>query len=139
MDRSSLRVIPLLSVVYAIVFLTVPASSAQSAPPGSGEGQPQTQSPAPGPKNPDDEKLNLTRDQKKQIRHIRGEFRPQIEAVREDSTLSARQKTAKLRELHREMHKQVMAVLTPEQQEIWKERQRERHAVGKPHFQSKPS
>jgi len=87
----------------------------------------------------DDEKLNLTKGQKRRIRHIRGEFKPQIEAVREDPSLPAQQKTATLRELHREMHKQVLAVLTPEQQENMKERQRERHAASKAQFQSKPS
>jgi Spy/CpxP family protein refolding chaperone len=141
MDRPTRLVSTLFSITFALA-LALPAAStsrAQSAPPGSGQGPPQTQSPAPAQKELDDEKLNLTKDQKRQIRQIRGEFKPQIEAVREDSSLPAQQKTVKLRELHREMHKQVRAVLTPEQQEIMRERQRERHAASKPQFQSKPS
>lgn len=139
MDRPIRFVSTFVSIAFALALPAASASRAQSASPGSGQGQPQTQSPAPAQKDLDNEKLNLTKDQKRQIRHIRGEFKPQIEAVREDSSLPAHQKTAKLRELHREMHKQVLAVLTPEQQEIMKERQRERHGASKPQFQSKPS
>jgi Spy/CpxP family protein refolding chaperone len=138
MNRSLRIVIPLFSMTLLL------ASSARAGSQWAmllspGQGQPQTHSPAPGQKDLNNEKLNLTKEQKRQIRHIRGEFKPQIEAVREDSSLPAQQKTVKLRELHREMHKQVLAVLTPEQKEIMRERQRERHAASKPQFQSKPS
>ena len=75
----------------------------------------QTQAaPAPqnGPARPD---LNLTDDQKAQMKKIHQDAKAQIEAVNNDSSLSADQKQAKIRAIHRGSHKQVEAMLTPEQ------------------------
>jgi Spy/CpxP family protein refolding chaperone len=65
-----------------------------------------------GPSKPD---LNLTDDQKAQMKKIHQDAKAQIEAVNNDSSLSADQKQAKIQGIHRNTHKQVEAMLTPEQ------------------------
>jgi Spy/CpxP family protein refolding chaperone len=61
--------------------------------------------------------LNLTDDQKAQMKKIHQDAKAQIEAVNNDSSISAEQKHAKLQAIHRDTHKQVEAMLTPEQRE----------------------
>jgi periplasmic protein CpxP/Spy len=61
--------------------------------------------------------LNLTDDQKAQMKKIHQEAKAQIEAVNNDSSISAEQKHAKIQAIHRDTHKQVEAMLTPEQRE----------------------
>jgi protein CpxP len=67
-----------------------------------------------GPSRPD---LNLTDDQKTQMKKIHQDAKAQIEAVNNDSSLSADQKQAKIQGIHRNTHKQMEAVLTPEQRQ----------------------
>lgn len=133
MSRSN-RILTCLFAIGCILSLaTASTSKAQAPSPGSGQGQPQTEPPAPGPKDLDDEKLNLTQDQKNQIKGIRENAKSEIEAIRSDSSLSPQQKRKKIHEIRRETHKQVMGVLTPEQRKIVKERQRERRAARRAH------
>jgi Spy/CpxP family protein refolding chaperone len=61
--------------------------------------------------------LNLTDDQKAQMKKIHQDAKAQIEAVNNDSSISAEQKHAKIQAIHRDTHKQVEAMLTPEQRE----------------------
>jgi Spy/CpxP family protein refolding chaperone len=71
---------------------------------------------APAPQNgPSRPELNLTDDQKAQMKKIHQDAKAQIEAVNSDSSLSADQKQAKIRAIRRGSHKQVEAMLTPEQ------------------------
>ena len=84
---------------------------------GRGQEAGQTQA-APAPQNesskPD---LNLTDDQKAQMKKIHQEAKAQIEAVNNDSSLSTDQKQAKTHAIRRDSHKQVEAMLTPEQRQ----------------------
>jgi periplasmic protein CpxP/Spy len=61
--------------------------------------------------------LNLTDDQKAQMKKIHQEAKAQIEAVNSDSSLSADQKQAKIHGIRRGSHQQVEAMLTPEQRQ----------------------
>jgi periplasmic protein CpxP/Spy len=61
--------------------------------------------------------LNLTDDQKAQMKKIHQDAKAQIEAVNNDSSISAEQKHAKIQAIHRDTYKQVEAMLTPEQRE----------------------
>jgi periplasmic protein CpxP/Spy len=61
--------------------------------------------------------LNLTDDQKAQMKKIHQEAKAQIEAVNNDSSLSTDQKQAKIHAIRRGSHKQVEAMLTPEQKQ----------------------
>ncbi|RYY90537.1 MAG: hypothetical protein EOO15_02285 [Chitinophagaceae bacterium] len=64
--------------------------------------------------------LNLTADQQQRIKAIRDQYRPQMEALRENKSLTQAQKKDKARELRKAQMDQVKAVLTPEQQEKMK-------------------
>jgi periplasmic protein CpxP/Spy len=81
----------------------------------------QTQA-APGdqakPSRPD---LNLTDDQKAQMKKIHEDAKSQIAAVNNDSSLSADQKQAKIRSIRMSTHKQTEALLTPEQRQTMKQ------------------
>lgn len=70
--------------------------------------------------------LNLTDDQKSQIKQIREGARSQADAVKNDTSLSADQKEAKLHAIHRDKHEQVSKVLTPEQRKMMREKMHER-------------
>jgi Spy/CpxP family protein refolding chaperone len=67
-----------------------------------------------GPARPE---LNLTDDQKAQMKKFHQDAKSQIEAVNNDSSLSADQKQAKIQGIHRETHKQVESILTPSQKQ----------------------
>ena len=69
--------------------------------------------------------LNLTDDQKAQIKQIHEGMRSKVEAVNNDSSLSADQKQAKIQDLRRDTHEQVKKVLTPEQRKQFEENMRE--------------
>jgi Spy/CpxP family protein refolding chaperone len=61
--------------------------------------------------------LNLTADQKTQLKSIHESTKSQVDAVRNDSNLTAEQKEAKLRSIHQNTLQQVSGILTPEQRE----------------------
>jgi len=69
--------------------------------------------------------LNLTDDQKTQIKQIHEGMRSKAETVKNDSSLSADQKEAKIRDLRRDTHEQVKKVLTPDQRKQFEENMRE--------------
>jgi Spy/CpxP family protein refolding chaperone len=129
MHRVSRLIIPLFAIGYILSCLHVAPTRAHSSSPVSGQGQSQTEPAAPGPKDLDDEKLNLSQDQKNQIKQFRKDEKSQIDAVRNDSSLTPEQKEKKIRQIRRDTHKQVLGVLTPEQRKIVKERQRETRAA----------
>jgi Spy/CpxP family protein refolding chaperone len=65
--------------------------------------------------------LNLTDDQKTQMKKIHEDAKSQIAAVNNDTSLSADQKQAKIRGIHMSTHKQTEALLTPEQRQTQKQ------------------
>jgi Spy/CpxP family protein refolding chaperone len=71
------------------------------------------------------EKLNLTEDQKAKLKPIFQDQAQQLKAVHDDSSLTPEQKTAKKKAIHEATHDQINAVLTPEQQEKFKEMKKE--------------
>jgi Spy/CpxP family protein refolding chaperone len=70
--------------------------------------------------------LNLTDDQKAQMKKIHQDAKSQIAAVQNDSSLSADQKQQKVQQIHRDTHKQIMAMLTPDQRKTMREWRQER-------------
>jgi Spy/CpxP family protein refolding chaperone len=82
-------------------------------------GQTQT-APAPAMHRGAGPELNLSDDQKAQMKKIREGAKSQIEAVNNDGSLSAEQKQAKIQAIHRGSHKQVEQMLTPEQRQTMK-------------------
>lgn len=76
--------------------------------------------------------LNLTDDQKARIKQIHQDTKAKIDAVNNDSTLTADQKVAKSKQLRRAAHRQVRKVLTPEQRQAMRERAKARKQATTP-------
>jgi hypothetical protein len=72
-----------------------------------------------------EEALQLTNDQKAKLQPIIQEEMSQIEAVRNDSTLSMDQKVAKVRQIKQAEFPKIQAVLTPEQNRKLEQMQRD--------------
>ena len=64
--------------------------------------------------------LNLTDDQKAQMKKIHESTKAQLDAVNQDGSLSADQKTAKIHELRQGAHEQMVKLLTPDQRQQMK-------------------
>ncbi len=73
----------------------------------------------------DDATLNLTDEQKAQIKTIREDGKQQIAALGKDSSLSDEAKQQKLKVIRKDIRRQVWGVMTPEQQKQWAAEQRE--------------
>jgi hypothetical protein len=73
----------------------------------------------------DDAALNLTDEQKAQIKTIREDGKQQIAAMEKDSSLSGEAKQQKLKVIRKDIRRQVWGVMTPEQQKQWAAEQRE--------------
>jgi len=71
------------------------------------------------------EQLDLTEDQMAKLRPILMEEDQQMKAVREDISLSRDQKQGKMKEIHKTFVPRINTVLTPEQQEKYKQLERE--------------
>ncbi|MBA3913909.1 MAG: hypothetical protein H0X25_08675 [Acidobacteriales bacterium] len=67
------------------------------------------------------EKLNLTEDQQAKLKPVLEDESKQMDAIHEDRALAPADKRAKMQEIHESFAGQVNAVLTPEQQEKWKQ------------------
>lgn len=64
--------------------------------------------------------LNLTDDQKAQMKKIHESTKAQLDAVNKDESLSADQKQAKIHELRHDARLQMVKLLTPEQRQQMK-------------------
>ena len=76
------------------------------------------------------EQLNLTDSQKASLQPILVQEGQQIRATRQDSSLSSDQKMSKVKEIHESFQPRITTILTPEQQEKYKQLEaeaRERH------------
>src|SRR6202161_1986232 len=102
-----------LAITASFLLLSVfPAlSNAQNAP-DSNQGQAMHEK--RGEHNAMMANLNLTDDQKAQIKQIHEGTRSKVEAVNNDSSLSADQTEAKVREIRRDTHEPVKKALTPD-------------------------
>ena len=73
--------------------------------------------------------LNLTDDQKAQIKKIHEDAKAKADAVKADTTLSDADKKTKLREIHKSAMTESRKVLTAEQRAQLKEKVKERRAA----------
>jgi Spy/CpxP family protein refolding chaperone len=83
---------------------------------------------APAQNAPNRPNLNLTDDQKAQMQKIHEGTKSQVEAINSDTSLSADQKQAKIHSVRRDSHKQIEAMLTPDQRKTMREWRREHRA-----------
>ncbi len=70
--------------------------------------------------------LGLNDDQKTQIKSISQNRRGQIQAVQQDPSLTREQRREKIREINRSANQQIDGLLTPEQQQRFHRRARDR-------------
>jgi Spy/CpxP family protein refolding chaperone len=86
------------------------------------------------------EKLNLTDQQKQQVKDLRQKTMEQARAIRNDSSLSDADKKQKLQDLHKQTREQFLSMLTPEQKQQLKEMRQEhmKKRQGKDGDNSKP-
>jgi Spy/CpxP family protein refolding chaperone len=112
---------------FLLVSMFPAMSKAQNNAPDSTPAQSQAMSAQQDDKGAGMANLNLTDDQKAQVKQIREGARSQADAVKNDSSLSAEQKEAKIKSIHRDAHVQMKKVLTPEQLKQMHENMRERH------------
>jgi len=82
--------------------------------------------------------LNLTDDQKEQIKKIHDDTSAQVNAVSKDESLTADQKQAKIHQLRHGARLQVVKLLTPEQRKQMRENMREMRAARQQHQQAAP-
>jgi periplasmic protein CpxP/Spy len=111
------------------------SAPAQSAPSQSGQSGSASQS----SQGADDNPLCLTEEQKTKLRPIISDENQQMEAVRNDSSLSAEQKVAKANQIRETASPKIRAVLTPEQLQKLAELQKARQQQGGSSQQSAPS
>ncbi|MGJ7033436.1 hypothetical protein [Niabella hirudinis] len=76
------------------------------------------------------QKLKLTADQKNQLKILQKEGKEGFIAIRNDMALTDAAKKEKLQVLQRQQTKKRNAILTPEQQQIWKDESRGRSKQG---------
>jgi Spy/CpxP family protein refolding chaperone len=60
--------------------------------------------------------LNLTADQKAQLKSLHENMKQQREAIKNDATLTPDQKKDKMKELHKSQQEKMNSILTPDQQ-----------------------
>jgi Spy/CpxP family protein refolding chaperone len=126
------------ATVGLLAFIATPAAlmaqdTSQSNP------QDQATSTQPGHRHGDElAKLNLTDDQKAQVKKIHESTRTQMDAVKNDATLTAEQKQVKMKELHKNSREQVKQILTPDQRKQLKADEKERKSERQPGAQTAP-
>jgi hypothetical protein len=101
-----------------------PPSSAPSGAAQGGHGAGSGTMDADTPEN--DPVLNLTDEQKEKIQAIRVDVKDQLKTLKKGTTLTDEQRQQKMKQIKMETRRQVWAVMTPEQQKIWAQEQRER-------------
>ena len=116
MDTKSLRKGVLLAAGLLAISGSPMLASAAAMPQDAGQTQAAPADQGKGAR-PD---LNLTDDQKAQMKKIHEDAKSQIAAVNNDTSLSADQKQAKIQAIHRDTHKQTEALLTPSQRQAQK-------------------
>ncbi len=76
------------------------------------------------------ETLTLSDGQKVQVAAVFEQFRPQVEALRADSTLSREDRAAKMQEIQKATSERITPILTPEQQAKYAEMREKRPGGG---------
>lgn len=66
--------------------------------------------------------LNLTQQQQDQLKPIFEKQHEQVQAIRQDASLSEDQKKQKIEALHQDAQAQIKGILTPEQQQQWEQK-----------------
>jgi len=113
------------------------AVRAQDAPQGTMQAQDQA---APGRQGQDEElaKLNLSDDQKTQVKKIHEDMKAKMDALRSDSSLTADEQRARAQEIRKSSHERVKQILTPDQRKQMKSDEMARKAARQQGGQAPP-
>lgn len=103
---------------------SAPAQSAPATPPSAQQNTPS--SGGQSAQSNEDNPLNLTEDQKAKLRPIIMDENQQMEALRNDTSMTQDQKIAKASQIRAEASPKIKAILTPEQLQKLAELQQER-------------
>ena|SRR5687767_2171264 len=78
------------------------------------------------------QELDLTADQRKEMKSINMEFKNEVKAVRDDKSLNEDQKKQQIKSLHAKRQQTVKAILTTEQQQklVQHKKPRKKHKRG---------
>ncbi|MGH9742887.1 MAG: Spy/CpxP family protein refolding chaperone [Candidatus Acidiferrum sp.] len=131
MSRNSItKQIAIAAGLLALTFAPAISRAQDTQPPAQDQTQAATAAPAKheGRMHGAMKGLNLTDDQKAQMKTIHESTKSQVEAVKNDQSLSADQKGAKIHQLRRDSRVQMVKLLTPDQREQMKANIRERRA-----------
>lgn len=69
--------------------------------------------------------LNLSSDQQRQMKDINESFKSKMQALKQDQSLSAEARKQRRMDILNERHRQMEAILTPEQKKKWQEDKKE--------------
>ena len=75
--------------------------------------------------------LNLTKEQKVQMKEMRENVKSQRDAIKNDASLSPDQKKAKMKEMHENLKNKRNSILTPDQRNKMKEMKKDHHKSNK--------
>lgn len=75
--------------------------------------------------------LNLSDNQRSQMKSIHESTRSQVSAIKNDAALTQEQKMEKIRSLHQSTRQQVSTILTPEQREKFRQHRHSRRHEGR--------
>ena len=114
----------LLAGTFAPTTFAQSGTQDQAAPPAASQAAPRAHEPGEGRFAG----LNLTEDQKEQIKKIHEGAKAKADAVMANTSLSDANKQAKVKKIHRVAMRQTHRVLTPEQREQLKANRSERRA-----------
>lgn len=132
------------TILFAAIFMaTMPiASKAQQAATPDQNGPSQASQSTPDQSAPDQaaspnrpartnpfKSLNLTPQQKTQMKAIRAQQKDQLQALRNNASLSDQQRRQQFHQIRRDAHRQMVAVLTPNQKAQLKQMIQERRAA----------
>src|SRR6059058_1450359 len=119
---------------------TAPAQTAPAQPPSAQQNAPSTASPnsAQAQAN-EDNPLNLTDEQKTKLRPIIADENQQMEALRNDTSLSQSQKIDKANQIRAQASPKIKAILTPEQLQKLAQLQQDRAKEQQQPSQAAPS
>lgn len=124
--------ISLVTLVFGVALLGWGQDTGQAAPPAPGPGA-HGMGRAGAARRPGImralQRLNLTPDQKTQIRNLLQTQRQKVQSLRQDASLTPEQRQDNIKQIRQSTHQQVLGILTPEQQAKLKQFEQRRRGV----------
>ncbi len=118
MRRNHIRIF--ISIFFTVCVFTLAATSLSAQEPAGATGDPQG--------SPRD--LGLTDDQKAQLKAIKQNAKEQLQALKNDESLSPEDRRARAQEIRRNTREQIASILTTEQRQILQDRREQRRERG---------